>query len=236
MPDDAQFCDICGSKLSDYTKKVAKLQQKKVKTRKSSFGLFKLILFFVIIGGIYYYGKDIFGKIVQGIKVPEIISDIVSGNNGGGNTQTQGVSFSDFDFYEDIMYAGLPSGIEYPDLVYGQGEWKYEIRIRYDSADGYMYDEIGTADLSLSSDYKTTTVRLYPKYANDGSQTTTVNSGKYQPFEGGRDETNAIKMIGNNAVLYIQYYYAYEGREYMLGSMWFSEDDSAVFLMTRGQN
>ena len=57
----------------------------------------------------------------------------------------------------------------------------------------------------------------------------------YEPFGGGFDENNEIKLIGNNCVLYLKNFYAYEGREYLLADLWISEEETATFMMIRGQ-
>ena len=81
-------------------------------------------------------------------------------------------------------------------------------------------------------------IELYPEYADNGSEILELHGqNKYQPFTGGYNASEGnVKLVGNETVIYIKQYYGYEGREYMIGTAWFSEEDFGVFLMTRGQN
>ena len=48
-------------------------------------------------------------------------------------------------------------------------------------------------------------------------------------------EALGIALPGNGTVLDINQYCAWSGREYIMGEAWFSEEESGLFLMTRGQ-
>ena len=156
----------------------------------------------------------------------------------GKKEENNDLSFEDFDFYYDIMYGGIPEDAYYPSLKYAEGQWKYDLIFRYDSSDGYYYEEIGYADLSLNYDKETVIIELHPKMANDGYEAWALTDADvgYEPFEGGFDENNALKIIGNNAVINPTEYYFSSGREYMIGTIWISEEDFGTFLLTRGQN
>ena len=147
------------------------------------------------------------------------------------------LSFADFSFFEEIMYEGLPEDAYYPALKYAEGTWKYDLRIRYDSSDGFMFDELGYADLVLDREREVAVVTLHPRLATDGFEMWQESDEEvgYEPFEGGFDENGALKLIGNYCVMYIECYYAYEGREFILGTIWTSEEDFAYLLMVRGQ-
>lgn len=178
--------------------------------------------------------SDIFGIIPD--------SDPSPSNNQTQGSQTQNnqtdfnVSFADFNFYEDVRYDGVPEGAVYLEGGYANGDWKYELLIQYDTADGYFYDEIGKAFVDVEGE--SMKIELYPEYADNGSEILELHGEKkYQPFTGGYNASEGnVKLVGNETVIYIKQYYGYEGREYMIGTAWFSEEDFGVFLMTRGQN
>ena len=44
-----------------------------------------------------------------------------------------------------------------------------------------------------------------------------------------------IPAAGNECVMLLREYDAYEGREYLIADMWMSEEDRTDFLMMRGQ-
>ena len=145
--------------------------------------------------------------------------------------------FDDFDFYESLLIDGIPSDAYYPSLKYAEGTWKYDLRIRYDSDDGYQFDEIGYADLALDYDREVVIITLHPRMAQDGYEAYEEDdSVGYEPFEGGFDDDGNLKMIGNDCVLYITQYYDYGGQEFILGTIWFSEESFGDFIMVRGQN
>ena len=146
--------------------------------------------------------------------------------------------FEDFDFYGDITVNGVPEDAYYPSLKYAEGKWEYDLRFRYDTYEGYYFDEIGYADLSLDYDKETVIIVLHPWYANDGYETweESDESVGYEPFEGGFDENDQLKLIGNDCVINLEEYYDYSGREYILGTFWVSEEAYGIFMMTRGQN
>ena len=149
------------------------------------------------------------------------------------------LNYEDFDeFYGQVMYEGLPEGRENEPLGNANGIWKYNLKIRYDSADGYLYDELGYAEMPVhNTDDPPVKIVLHPRLFSDGmeiSELTDEDVG-YEPFGGGFDENNEIKLIGNNCVLYLKNFYAYEGREYLLADLWISEEETATFMMIRGQ-
>lgn len=153
-------------------------------------------------------------------------------------TEEYELTFEDFDFYDDLIYSGIPEEAYYPALKYVEGEWKYDLIFRYDSSDGYYFEEIGFADLSLDYDREVMIVVLHPRMANDGFESWPESDEEigYEPFEGGFDENGNLRLYGNNAVVDVENYYAWEGREYILGTLWVSEEDFATVVMFRGQN
>ncbi len=143
----------------------------------------------------------------------------------------------DFDFYEEIEANGVPEEANYPALKYAEGEWKYQLTVQFITEYSSIFEEYGYADLGLNRDKETVIITLHPRMAGDGYELWPESEEEvgYEPFEGGFDDDGGIKLIGNEAVIYLRQYYAYEGREYMLGEIWISEEDSGTFLMTRGQ-
>ena len=186
--------------------------------------------------------EDVLDQFDEGLQVERSTGDFEQGlqsfSQNGYDSYGNDLSFEDFDFYYDLMYYGIPEEAYFPALKYAEGSWKYDLKIRYDSSDGYMFDEIGYADLTIDRERGALVVTLHPRLASDGYEVWPESDEEvgYEPFDGGFDENGALKLIGNYCVLYVENYYAYEGREYMLGTLWMSEDSFADFLMMRGQN
>ncbi|MBQ6478613.1 MAG: hypothetical protein IJI44_04500 [Erysipelotrichaceae bacterium] len=150
-----------------------------------------------------------------------------------------GLLFEDFDFYYDIMYDGVPEDAYFPAVKYAEGLWKYDLIFRYDSStDGYYYEEMGYAELGVDYDRDQIIITLHPRMANDGYEAwpTSDREVGYEPFAGGFDENDNLRLYGNDAVIDCQYYYAYSGREYFISEIWISEEDFGMLLLTRGQN
>ncbi len=148
--------------------------------------------------------------------------------------------YEDFEeFYAQIMYEGLPEDKVREPLGNANGVWKYDFVYRYDSSDGgYVFEEIGYADMSVHNyDDPPVRITLHPRYASDGYEVWEESDEQvgYEPFGGGFDEFNNLKLYGNDCVLLLQEFYAWEGREYLLAELWMSEEDVATFMMIRGQ-
>ena len=149
-----------------------------------------------------------------------------------------GLLFEDFDFYYDIMYDGIPEEAYYPAVKYAEGIWKYDLIYREDTSTGGSYfEEIGYAELEVDYDKEEIIITLHPRLANDGYEAWEESDEEigYEPFGGGFDEEGNLRLYGNNCVLDCENYYAYSGREYFTGTLWLSEEQFFVFLMTRGQ-
>lgn len=148
-----------------------------------------------------------------------------------------GLSFEDFDFYYDIMYDGVPEEAYFPAVKYAEGLWKYDLIFRFDSSDGAYFEEMGYAEFKIDYDTEQITVVLHPRMANDGYEAWPESDAEvgYEPFEGGFDADDNLRLYGNDAVLDCLAYYAYSGREYFYGDLWLSEEVFGTFLMTRGQ-
>jgi len=142
----------------------------------------------------------------------------------------------DFSFYTSVVYDGVPADAEYPSLKYAEGMWKYYLSDNTVSEDGTFFEEYGYAELSLDRVNNQVVISLHPVLGGDGFELYeyTEDPG-YEPFAGGKTEEGALKLIGNETVLYIIYYYAWQGRECISGEAWFSEENQGMFIMTRGQ-
>ena len=120
---------------------------------------------------------------------------------------------------------------DYPAVRNDEGEWKYDLFLITDS----VFDEIGYCDLEISMEREAFILTLYPRLANDGYEIweESEEDAGYEPFEGGFDN-EAIKLVGNNAVIYITDFFTINGNQYMLGTIWLSEEVSGDFWMYRG--
>jgi len=190
-------------------------------------------------------------------------NDSVTGNTGSNNTADSGsvssssdngssyaeqidpssfdvkkLNFEEFDnLYGQITYNGVPEERESQPLKNANGIWRYNLKKKYDDpSQGYMYDELGYAHMYVKgSDQPPIRITLYPRKASDGYEAwdLTDESVGYEPFTGNIDDDNIIRLKGNNAIIVPEYYYAYQGKEYLIAKMWLSEEDFADFLMIR---
>ena len=183
--------------------------------------------------------SDPFNRNTQGVVDEDVTRDHF--HNKDRDTvpkNADGLSFEDFDFYYDIMYDGVPEEAYFPAVKYAEGLWKYDLIFRYDSStDGYYYEEMGYAEFGIDYDREEIIITLHPRMANDGYEAWPTSDEEigYEPFGGGFDEDDNLRLYGNNAVVDCQYYYAYSGREYFISEIWISEEDFGMLLMTRGQ-
>lgn len=150
------------------------------------------------------------------------------------------LKFEEFDnFYGDITYNGVPEARESKPLKDANGIWRYNLKMKYtDPSQGYMYDELGYVQMYVNgSDDPPIRITLHPRKASDGYESwdESDESISYKPFAGNIDDDNIIRLKGNDAILVPEYYYAYQGKEYMIAKLWMSEESYADFLMIRGQ-
>ena len=149
------------------------------------------------------------------------------------------LTFEYFDeLYGQMMYTGIPEGRVPQPLKNANGVWKYDLKMVYDSSDGYMFDEIGYAQMHVNgSDDPPISITLHPRLANDGNEVWEESDEEvgYDPFAGGFDENDNIRLEGNNCVMMLKYYYAYEGKEFLIASLELSQGTNADFLMIREQ-
>jgi hypothetical protein len=150
----------------------------------------------------------------------------------------QKLNYEEFDnLYGQITYNGVPEGRESQPLKNANGVWRYNLKKKYDDpSQGYMYDELGYANMYVKgSDDPPIVITLYPRKASDGYEVweETDESVGYEPFAGNIDEDDIIRLKGNNAIIVPEYYYSYQGKEYLIGKMWMSEEEFADFLMIR---
>ena len=181
---------------------------------------------------------DPFNRNLLGVVVEDVTRDHFHNQDRETVPETaDNLKWEDFDFYYDIMYDGIPEEAYYPSAKYAEGIWKYDLIFRYDSSDGYYFEEMGYAEFAIDYDKEEIIITLHPRMANDGYEAWPESDAEigYEPFGGGFDDEGNLRLYGNNAVLDCQNYYAYSGREYFTGELWLSEEDFGTFLMTRGQ-
>ncbi len=144
------------------------------------------------------------------------------------------LSFDEFDeLYGQMMYEGLPEDRTNLALGNANGVWRYNLKIRNDSSGGGMYDELGFAEITVSnSSDPPVKLVLHPRISTEGDPLTDESIG-YEPFTGGFDENKSLKLTGNDCVLVIKRYYLWNGKEYLIATMWLSEEDSGDFMMIR---
>ncbi|MBR4469999.1 MAG: lipoprotein [Erysipelotrichaceae bacterium] len=197
-------------------------------------------------------GDDVLSRFATGIQKEEAAEETlialpgihvetnVSGSNDGFFDPSK-LSFEDFDeLYGQMMYEGIPEDVVYLPLKNANGVWKYDLKIRYDSSvDGYMFDELGYVEMSVDGrNDPPISIVLHPRLAAFDAYEVYPETDEevgYEPFAGGIDDDNLIRLFGNDCVLCPEYYYAYEGREYLIATLWMSEEDFGNFMMIRGQ-
>ena len=167
---------------------------------------------------------DVFGKALANKEG----SDLASKDYGQGLVAANGnPEFEDFDWYEDLIYSGIPENVSHPKVKYIEGIWKYRMRIRRDnSVDGYSYDEIGIADLSLDYENVELIINLHAQAARNDYEMWPLNDeiATYEEFRGGFNDRGGMTLSGNDLLVDIDEYYEYEGNEYVLGSMYKGEE------------
>ena len=150
---------------------------------------------------------------------------------------TDDVELNDFADFITFEQQGIPKDAEFPTLKYAEGEWRYYLDLLDpDTGDAY-FAEFGFADLSLNYGKESVIIELDPRYDADEYELYPVTAEEigYEQFEGGFDEDGALRLSGNDVVLYITQYFAWSGREYICGETWYSEEDYGAFYMVRGQ-
>ena len=151
------------------------------------------------------------------------------------------LNFEEFDnLYGQVMYEGIPEGRVPEPLKQASGVWRYNLKIRFDSAEnGYMFDELGYAVMSVNgSNDPPIVIELHPRLAAyDGYEVypETDEEVGYEPFKGTLEDDEIIRLYGNDLTLIPEYFYAYEGREYFIAHLYKGDDFFADFMMIRGQ-
>lgn len=147
--------------------------------------------------------------------------------------------FEEFDnLYGQITYYGLPDGLVYEPLAQANGIWKYNIKNRDDSSDFYMFDELGYAEMYVhDNDDPPVRIVLHPRLACDGYEIWEESDETvgYEPFGGGWDDNSNLRLSGNSSALILKQFYAYEGREFIIGKLQMSDGFLIDFLMIREQ-
>lgn len=151
---------------------------------------------------------------------------------------TDKLHFEDFDSYYGLIgQFGLPEDIVREPLGYANGVWKYSLNLT-DGASGALFTEIGYAEVSVhNNDEPPVVIVLHPRLAKDDYEVWEESDEAvgYEPFGGGLDDNNNMKLTGNDCVMVLEQFFAYEGREYLTATIWLSEEETASFLLVRGQ-
>lgn len=150
------------------------------------------------------------------------------------------LSFEQFDeFYGRLPQDGLWDDIIREPLGNANGVWRYNLKFNSVEGGSGLLNEIGFAEVSVRNENNPPVqIVLHPRLASDGSEIweESDQSVGYEPFGGGLDENNNMKLTGNDCVLVLEQFFAYEGREYLMGTLWLSEETTAPFLLIRGQD
>ena len=150
--------------------------------------------------------------------------------------EVQPSDFSDFlSFYEE----GIPEDAVFPPLRSMKGPWKYYLDMQDLDTGGVEFNEFGLADVNLNTRKETMKIILHPKMAGDGYELYPEDETEvgYEPFEGGFTEESSLLLNGNDLDVYVCNYFAWSGREYVMGEVWYPQEGYwGLFLLTRGQN
>ncbi len=180
------------------------------------------------------------GPLARSISDKEISTELSRGTFNPFTSSKKEVDFSDFDFLEEWMYSGFPEDVYYPYASYMPGEWKYRIfYLRDNSVDGFVFNEIGLADISIDMESATFYIDLHPRYDqyNDEIEPVTDEDVGFSTFAG-TFEGDGVKLVDQEEelMIYLYSYFAYEGREYIYSTLYRSEDDYMMLVFTRGQD
>lgn len=154
--------------------------------------------------------------------------------NIAGDHKTFQEYFSEIETFQN---EGVPEEAAHPAVKYAEGSWVYDMTFYFEGQDGYFFEEIGYAEFVIDYEKEVLIIELHPRMANDGYEAWEESDEDvgYEPFTGGFNDDGSLGLSGNDAVINISEYFAYEGREYMMGTLWISEEDYATFNMIRGQ-
>ena len=166
-----------------------------------------------------------------------VAGSMMNANRSRDNYDVSKLSYADFDIFITFLTDGIPQDANYPSLSYMPGTWKYDLWL-FDESDGYNYDELGYAEVSINKRQDNVTLVLHPRIGSNGEEAWYESDEEigYEPFNGFLDEAGGLKLTGNDAVIYIMNYFAYSGREYVMGTINQSNIDTGFFWMYRGQD
>ena len=147
------------------------------------------------------------------------------------------LSFEEFnELYGQMMTESLPEDRKNLALGKANGTWRYNIKIRNYTSGGGMFDEVGFAEMTVSNNADPRIqITLHPRLVIDGDnpREKTDEEAGYEPFGGDFDENRKLKLTGNECVLEIKRFYLWNGKEYLIATMWFSEEETGDFMMIR---
>ena len=248
LPDDAVFCDDCGTKIhgeqaAESVREIRKTNPSPVRKgntpapKKSSGGFFRFLLILILAAGLLFGGFYLWITLHTN---PGLDGNVYPGPNPGGQTDpgkdkdkdggnsgtSQGTlkpsgnpAFEDFLFYENtVLVSGVPQNASALDAGLTDGSWKYCMIFNIHEEEGERFDEIGLAELSLGNG--TASLILHPQLARYGLEAYKEDDASvgYEPFTGTWDNTS-ISLSGNQCTVTFWPYYEYNGKQYVLGSI-----------------
>ena len=247
LPDDAVFCDNCGTGVGSVQVNAGVPVQQNIqgnynvapsspKKRSGGKGIGLLVLLLLIGAagfGVYRYMQNTTDLPVS---IPSLFPGSESGNTPDDPEQetgpeedpqiSQGMlslagdpTFDDFLFYENDVYAnGIPDGAVLLSAGSISGEWKYCLTFNRNSELEERIDEIGIAEVSFTSD--SASLILHPQMIRYGTFVSPEDEDEvgYPVFSGTWDD-EYIDLMGGEISIGLGPYYSYEGKEYVIGNI-----------------
>ncbi len=137
------------------------------------------------------------------------------------------------EFYKQVRQKDFPKDLRREPLVKANGEWRYNLRIN-----GTSFDERGYAVVSVhDQNDPPVCITLHPNLISENGMSFIVSDedAAYEPFAGGRIENSEMKLDGNNCLMTLKQFYAYEGKEYLLANLLLPNKQKATVMMIRGK-
>jgi hypothetical protein len=138
------------------------------------------------------------------------------------------------EFYYQVINKDFPKELSREPLVKANGKWRYNLRIN----GAVTFNERGYAEVSVHDrNDPPVSVILHPALISEDGMRFAVSDEEvdYEPFAGGRIEKNQMKLEGNNCVMYLKQFYAFEGKEYLLANLLLPNKQKATVMMIRGK-
>ena len=138
------------------------------------------------------------------------------------------------EFYDQVINKDFPKELSREPLVKANGKWRYNLRIN----GAVTFDERGYAEISVHDrNDPPVCITLHPNLISENGMSFIVSDEDvaYEPFAGGRIENSEMKLDGNNCLMTLKQFYAYEGKEYLLANLLLPNKQKAAVMMIRGK-